>query len=453
MRLRFALAFVVSTFCAAFAGAGEVTVVYYNIKFLDATKLASQGGRAQRLKDVIAQTGGHAFGLSEIKDRKAVEAVFPPARWGILIDRDDNGEDQDNAIVFDKSKLEMVNAPVDLKATDANFLFPAGTDDKPFPGRRDVLFATLRDKASGQTFVMLVVHLKARVDGRNTSEWRRVAAARKLVDAIESKFDGKPLVIGGDWNDNPDDVALNVLETGDPNATFGGPKASDPVFLINLMEPLLNEGHVSHGRTMSDVSGGKINTKDLNSRPRNKSGWGKNINTGDILFDQILVSDELNALHVPGSTKVFDGEVAVAGTGNEMASDHLPVLAKFKFSDGKQPAPPGAVPPAAGGLRVAALLPNPAGEDAGKEEVHLKNTSGVSVDLRGWQLIDRGGSVYHPTGTVAAGATFKILLPEGKLPLNNPGDTVTLYNPAGKEIHTVTYTKQQAGEGVLVLFP
>lgn len=448
MRLRFALALVASLFLAALSDAGEVTVVYYNIKFLDANKLASQGNRAQRLKEVIAETKGDVFGLSEIKDRKALEAVFPPSDWGILID-DDSGNTQDNAIVFKKSKLEMVGAPADLKATDAHFLFPTASDEKLFPGRRDVLFATLRDKASDRTFVVMVVHLKARVGGRDKTQWQRVGAARKILDAIETRFDGKPLTIGGDWNDNPDDVALNILETGDPNATFGGPKAGDPVFLTNLMEPLLNDGHVSHGKTPADVTNGKINTKDPNSRERNKNGLGKNTNTGDILFDQILVSDELRARHVPGSTKVFDGESAVKDGGDNAASDHLPVLAKFNFPNEKDTPPA----PAAGGVRIAALLPNPAGDDAGKEEVHLKNTSGAAIDLQGWQLIDKGGSTFRPTGTLAPGATLKIVLPDGKLPLNNTGDTVTLFDATGKEIHTVTYTKQQAGEGVLVLFP
>lgn len=452
MRLRFALAVVASFVLVALADAGEVTVVYYNIKFLDANKLASQGNREQRLKEVIAETKGDVFGLSEIKDRKAIEAIFPPAEWGILID-DESGNNQDNAIVFKKSKLEMVGAPTDLKATGANFLFPTADDDQLFPGRRDVLFATLRDKASDKTFVMMVVHLKARVGGRDTTQWKRVGAARKIVNAIETKFDGKPLAIGGDWNDNPDDIALNVLETGDPNAAFGGPKAGDPVFLTNLMEPLLNDGHVSHGKKPADVgSNGKIDTKDPNSRERNKNGLGKNTNTGDILFDQILVSEELRARHVPGSTKVFDGESAVKDGGDNAASDHLPVLAKFNFPNEKEAQPP-PEPPAGGAVRIAALLPNPVGDDAGKEEVHLKNTSGAAIDLQGWQLIDKGGSTFRPTGTLAAGATLRIVLPEGKLPLNNPGDTVTLFDATGKEIHTVTYTKQQAGEGVLVLFP
>jgi hypothetical protein len=178
MRLRFALAFVASLFLLSPADAGEVTVVYYNIKFLDADKLATQGNRKQRLKEVIAQTKGDVFGLSEIKDRKALEAIFPPAEWGILID-DDSGDDQDNAIVFNKSKLEMVGAPADMDADDEHFLFPAATDNKPFPNRRDVLFATLRDKASGKTFVVMVAHLKSRFsEGRNATQWRRVAAAR-----------------------------------------------------------------------------------------------------------------------------------------------------------------------------------------------------------------------------------------------------------------------------------
>jgi hypothetical protein len=293
----------------------------------------------------------------------------------------------------------------------------------------------------------MVVHLKSRVGGRNTTQFQRVEGARKIVNAIETRFDGKPLVIGGDWNDNPDDISLNILETGDPNAAFGPPKATDPVFLINLMEPLLNAGHVSHGKSESHIQpNGKINTIDANSRTRNKNGLGKNTNTGAILFDQILVSDELHAFHIADSARIFDGGIALQGGANA-ASDHLPVLAKFNFPAGKD-----GEPQPAGGLRIVGLLPNPVGDDAGREEVHLKNNGAAAIDLQGWRLIDKGANTFHPSGTIQPGATLKIVLPAGQLPLNNTGDTVKLFDPNGNEVHVVIYTKAQAGEGMVVAF-
>ena len=38
---------------------------------------------------------------------------------------------------------------------------------------------------------MMVVHLKARSEGRNTTQWRRVGAARDIKTALETRFDGK----------------------------------------------------------------------------------------------------------------------------------------------------------------------------------------------------------------------------------------------------------------------
>jgi hypothetical protein len=219
-------------------------------------------------------------------------------------------------------------------------------------------------------FVIMVTHAKSRFGGRANTDHRRENAAIKLVHRLEQEFDEVPVVLVGDWNDNPDDRSLNILETGSPGAQ-GGPEEDAGPFLFNLTETLCASGHVSHGRNENDVFSGVINTIDPESRFRNNVNRGNNVNTGDILFDQILVTDELFLRYVSNSAQVFNKAVAVTGSASQRASDHLPVSAVFEFGapsgDGDDDGPP----PAPTVVRIAALLPDPDGQDPGQEEVHL----------------------------------------------------------------------------------
>ena len=109
---------------------------------------------------------------------------------------------------------------------------------------------------------------------------------------------------------------------------------------------------MSHGRNTSDVTNGRVDTTDAGSRERNNIARGTNQNTGDILFDQMLIPARMLPKYVQASARIFDHEVAVRGNNETRASDHLPVSAEFIFD---QPAP---TPAPSGGVRVVALLPN-----------------------------------------------------------------------------------------------
>ncbi|MBI1902699.1 MAG: lamin tail domain-containing protein [Planctomycetia bacterium] len=421
----------------------RVRVATYNIKFLNEATLPDQGNRAAKLKEVIDKLDADVIGLEEIDDRAALEAVFDATQWSLIID-DDSGDDQDVAIAVRKP-FRALGVGDDLDADDANFLFPASSVDSRFPNRRDVLAIEIQVPNGAGTFFVMVVHAKSRFDGRANTDARRENAARALIQVLEQRFDERDFVLVGDFNDNPDDRSLNILETGDPNAA-GGAEETDGPFLVNLSESLCAAGHVSHGRNSNDIVNDRINTVDATSRQRNNSARGSNDNTGDILFDQILIPLRMRERYVGDSVRVFDDPVAVQGNSNNRASDHLPVYAEFIFAargDGAS----------AAAVRIASLLPNPAGDDAGKEEVVLKNSSSAAVDLAGWKLVDRGGNEFPLTGSVAAGGEKSIRLPPSKLPLNNSGDQVSLFDAGGTERHRVTYTAAQATSGSVVVFP
>jgi hypothetical protein len=189
------------------------------------------------------------------------------------------------------------------------------------------------------------------------------------------------------------------------------------------------------------------------SRARNNDNRGNNTNTGDILFDQILFPAILRPLYVNDSFQIFDAGIAIEGTGGnngDQASDHLPVYAEFVFGGATGGGDGGGETPIIG-VRIASLLPNPEGEDQGKESVTLANQGSVLIDLSGWKLRDRAGGEAALSGQLAAGASTTVILPRS-LALSNSGDEVALIGAAGIERHRVSYTREQVSPGEEVRF-
>jgi endonuclease/exonuclease/phosphatase family metal-dependent hydrolase len=415
--------------------AETVTVASYNIKFLN-SGVQEQGNRLEKLRAVISLLNADAIGLQEIRDRAALELLFPPADWVIVID-DSSGDDQDVAVVARKRSLTVLSH---------RFLFEGSANDSFFPSRRDLLCVEFGVNGTTETFSLMVHHAKARVGGRANTDARREGASRKIVELIQQEFEDKSFIILGDFNDNPDDRSLNILETGNPNAP-GGPEEIDGPLMINLMDRLCAEGHVSHGRRASDVIGDRINTVDPRSRDRNNEARGSIRNTGDILFDQILFPVWMVNKYVGGSAKVFDHAVAVLGSGDNVASDHLPVLAEFEFVT-VEPEPV----PTSGGLEIVALLPNPNGPDEGNEEVTIANFSNAEADLSRLFLVDKAGNTYNLTGVIPPQSRLVVRLERNTMPLNNTGDEVTLAVIGGGKIHSVSYTASDARSGNRIQF-
>lgn len=428
----------------------DVRIASYNIKFLDADKLASEGDRRDKLRQVIDQLQADVIALQEIDDRRALEQIFDPADWWLIID-DTSGDDQDVALAV-RRNLTPVGFETDQDAENDDFLFPTPQDNSLFPNRRDVLHVEVAIPGEGVSVHVLVIHAKARFGGRAATDDRREDAARALLSALESDFDDRLYVVLGDFNDSPDDRSLNILETGDPNA-LPGPEEIEGPFLLNLAEPLWATDHVSHGRKSNELTpdGARVNLVDPGARDRNNDARGSDDNTGDILFDQILIPPSLLDRYNAGSFAIFDLAVAVLGNNTTRASDHLPVYADFTFY-ARTPDEPA---PAHHALAIVALLPNPAGDDAGRESVTLRNDAPTAVDLTGWSLRDRAGNTFDlPAVSIAPGATRTIVMDTFSMPLNNSGDDVTLLDPDASTVQTVTYTASQVEVGrQIVLTP
>jgi hypothetical protein len=110
--------------------------------------------------------------------------------------------------------------------------------------------------------------------------------------------------------------------------------------------------------------------------------------------------------------------------------------------------------PPAGGLRITAALPNPPGDDAAFEEVHLKNLSAAPIPLDGWRITNGQGQpewlLNAQDGVVGAGQTTVIVRRGRPMSLRNNGDSIGLLNPAGLTVATRSYGA--AASGVLFTF-
>ncbi|HMR55469.1 MAG TPA: lamin tail domain-containing protein, partial [Candidatus Doudnabacteria bacterium] len=98
-------------------------------------------------------------------------------------------------------------------------------------------------------------------------------------------------------------------------------------------------------------------------------------------------------------------------------------------------------------VRINEFLPNPTGDDSGKEVIELYNYGSQSVNLSDWVLDDidswpASSNAYQLEDVqINAGAYLAITIPAGKFALNNTGgDVVTLSNPVGSVISSVTYS-------------
>jgi uncharacterized protein YukJ len=126
---------------------------------------------------------------------------------------------------------------------------------------------------------------------------------------------------------------------------------------------------------------------------------------------------------------------------------------------GAQPIPPGSSP-IDGGIPggpstvtypvvyIERALINPAGDDPGKEVVVIGNTTTSPVDLSGWSIVDKNNKAEILSGVLLPGGeSRRIVLSGHGAQLGNKGGTIQLKSPAGDQIHSVSYSQEDAQQG------
>ena len=83
----------------------------------------------------------------------------------------------------------------------------------------------------------------------------------------------------------------------------------------------------------------------------------------------------------------------------------------------------------------------------GNEQVIIRNSNEVPIDLDGWILKDRAGNIFALAGIVSAKGEIKITMAEPTMPLNNDGDEVLLIDGDGVVRSQVAYGEYDVRSG------
>jgi endonuclease/exonuclease/phosphatase family metal-dependent hydrolase len=311
---------------------GDMRVMTYNIEWFseDANPF-----RIEKLKSILEATNPTVVAVQEVQSKAALAQIFGND-WTIAI-KDDPAEFQETGVV--------VRKPYEVVESDTVFKDPGL--DFAFPGGRNIFRAVVK-APSGELTTFYSVHWKSRGGGRIHTDFQREAAAGMLAAYIKGKKEPNVVVLG-DFNDCPDDVSVNVLETGNILAAGGRPEKRDSL-LINLCEPLYDVDAITHGLSAlyqgGDAPAAVVKgAKDQNEKLRGKDyNYPGDVHIEQILFDQILVSPALAKRTAPaviftsrealegrtGTTRRdADGKATYEEKGTR-ASDHLPVYADIR---------------------------------------------------------------------------------------------------------------------------
>lgn len=227
-----------------------------------------------------------------------------------------------------KYKVAHINSP-DARGIDVGFLYkskamkvltltaiPVTKPENSNFKTRDILWMKAR-LSSGDTVHFFSNHWPSRREGEEESRPNRILAAkalRKVIDGIYKENSNANIVIGGDFNDMPNDLTISLYLGADADGTGNGK-------LVNPFLPMYEAGDGSY---------------------KYKNEWN--------MLDQLIISTSLyntsNKLsYIPNSAKVFRAPFMEDKNpkylGNPFRtyagknylggySDHFPVLIKLK---------------------------------------------------------------------------------------------------------------------------
>lgn len=103
-------------------------------------------------------------------------------------------------------------------------------------------------------------------------------------------------------------------------------------------------------------------------------------------------------------------------------------------------------------VEIVNALPNPTGDDTGREPVTLAYLGEDSVSIAGWSLWDKAGNIYtFPSDSTLDPGSNEFILEEHTMPLNNNGDTITLLDRSGVQRDPLLrYSREDVSPGVPV---
>jgi len=231
---------------------GELRIMSYNTYFLfdreddpnvemdQEFKPSDYPKKLRGIADVINRNSPALVGLQEVENRKVLEdlSAFLSRGYKILhYESLDSFTGQDVALLYDPLVFEQVSELKD------NLDFQASLKDKK--GRilvenqkltKGILEVELKIRASGETIVFLLTHLKSQLGGFH-ADLKRIAQANTLrakMDEILAQGKKKIMLLG-DLNDNNPSAAIEMI-TGESSYTYGYDGSKQVLFYDLLVD-------------------------------------------------------------------------------------------------------------------------------------------------------------------------------------------------------------------------
>jgi hypothetical protein len=416
---------------------------------LMAIALFAQPGIAQPINLISWNIEGNgeadAAFLREIVTR--IDAIdiwgFCEVRSGFQADLDaaaEADESIDYTVVSDFSGGDRLGLVLLINEERFEILNSSTLNASEFSGSRLPLIAELRDRRSGLVFGVVLSHL-TRGSGQS-GESRRQAQA-----AFLNNWAGAPgrLAIGmGDYNVDFDvPTGLPEAPAGDFDALFAGDRwvwvrpsplratyINDPTEIFHsildfiLLSQSLSSQTTATSAVLADFYSGPDTTEIPDHFPvfaRVTPGSGP--------------ADSLEAI----ATDLRDGLRRLQAIGVDAALVSR-LQAVVEQVEGLTRPDPGSAR-----LRIAALLPNPVGNEEMNESATIENAGGTTADLTGHGIRDAAGQTWNLSGILGPGESRTFARNGQPMALNNGGDVVELVSGGDDVLDRFEYSSTVEG--------
>ncbi|WP_299366943.1 endonuclease [Winogradskyella sp.] len=173
-------------------------------------KLRKLGAVISKIGDEDSKVAPVIVGLAEVENKKVLSDLIESKN---LIDEDysyvhyDSSDERgiDVALLYKSNHFELENSET------YSVYLQTDTGERDYT--RDILL--VQGKLEGELLNIIVNHWSSRREGEKETEYKRIAAANvvnSIVRKLKKDDDRAKIIVMGDFNDNPDNDSIELLE-------------------------------------------------------------------------------------------------------------------------------------------------------------------------------------------------------------------------------------------------
>lgn len=173
-------------------------------------KLLKLGRVIAKIGDDTSDNPPAIVGLAEVENKHVLKDLIHSEYlkeydYGIVHYNSPDERGIDVALIYDKMRFEVTNSEP--------FSVYLEKEDGSIDYTRDVLLVTGR--LHDEEIHLIVNHWSSRREGEKETEYKRLASAEtvnRIIDNLKTDYKDPKVIVMGDFNDNPDNNSLALLE-------------------------------------------------------------------------------------------------------------------------------------------------------------------------------------------------------------------------------------------------